>query len=102
MANNIWRKVRLWGLVGLIAGDVSMLLIMALAGQWIWFTTFSAITLIIVLAEIFSYFFTKEKITISTRYGLWIKESPVWALIALGCFLIAMISLAVHLVGYAF
>jgi hypothetical protein len=101
MSSNWARRIRFWGLVGLIAGDVAMLLIMGICGQWIWFTTFLAITLMIVIAECYSYFFTPEHITISTRYGRWIKAQSALALIALGLLLFAMVSLAIHLIGYS-
>jgi len=97
-----WRKVRLFGLIGLIGGAGAMLAILAFFHQWIWFAVFSVISIAVIGGEIYSYFFTPQHITISTRYGLWIKSNPFWALLALGLFIFAMLSLAVHLIGYAF
>ena len=97
-----WRVGRTVGLWVLIICTIAMLGIMAQAGQWIWFTVFSVIALAVLLGEAYSYFFTKERITISTRYGRWIKMQPIRAYLALAFFVCAMLGLAVHLVGYAF
>ncbi len=98
--NLFWRRVRLWALVCLIAGDVANITLEIIGGQWFWASGFIAISLVIVIEEIVSYW-TDHK-TISTRYGEWIRTQPALALPALGCFIFAMLSLGVHLIGYGF
>lgn len=97
-----WRIARTFGLWVLILATIAMLAIMAFAGQWIWFSVFLVISTTVLIGEAYSYFFTPEHVTISTRYGRWIKAHPVWSLLALALFITAMLGLALHLIGYAF
>jgi len=100
-SNLFWRRVRLWALVAMLVLTGAMLILMAIYGEWWWFGTFSVITITVGSAEALSYF-VGDRHTISQRWGMWIKEHPVAALIALACYIIGQSFLCLHLIGYAF
>ena len=98
--NLFWRRVRLWGLIGLLTTEIGSIALMAIYHHWEWVIPFLGINFCIIGGEAASYIAVHK--TMSTRYGEWIQDHPTPALGALGLFLFAMISLCVHLIGYAF
>lgn len=98
MSLSQWTAIGNISLVVLIVFTVLMLAVMFYRKVWYWFAVFTGIAGCVVTGEIVSFGALHK--SISSQYGYWIQAEPVWALLALGCFLVAMLALIVHL--YAF
>jgi len=92
------------GLWVLILADLAMLVTLYLTGNIVWFGVFLAITLWIVLAEVWGMLVgypdstgQRRKMTISTNYKLYIQRVGWIGYVPLVLFWIAMTGLVVHL-----
>ena len=95
--SEISKKIRLaalWVLIiSLSLGD----LLLYVKGQIIWGTFWSIILLLVVGYEIYAYFFSKHKTTISNIWKEWTIENPFFAYLTLGLIWLGLNALIVHL-----
>ena len=80
-------------ILSLSAGDI----LLYLRGQVIWGIFWSLILLLVVIFEVWAYFFSKEKTTISNIWKAWAIKSPLWAYLTLGLLWAGLTALIVHL-----
>lgn len=102
--NLFWRRVRLWGLVGVIAFACAMLGLQAIGAltiePLIWWVVgmFGTIIAVVLVFELAAYLSCGH--TISQIYGMYLKKQPVPALVSMACFIVSMLFLCAHFWGY--
>ena len=100
MSPEAWWYVGNWTLYTLIGFGALALLVFAIRKMWYWFAAIGICFGGVIGAEIASFLILKK--SISTQYGAWLQADPVWAILGLLFFSLAMISLVLHLVAYGF
>jgi len=91
------RKIALWIMIfGLGTADV----LLFIKGQFIWGIFWAIILSLVAIFEIYAYFFSKEKTTISNVWKAWAQKSPFWAYTTLFLIWLGLTSLIVHLAIY--
>lgn len=95
--NELGKKIRLVALwvmlVTLIAGNLSLYA----NGQYVWALFLNIILLLVAAFEIYGYFISPQKMTISNMWKQWAKKSPVWSYATLIIIAIGLNALIVHL-----
>lgn len=90
----ITRTVALWiMMIGAAVADA----LLYWQGQIIWGVFWSIIILLVIGFEIYAYFFSKHKRTISNIWKAWAQTSPFWAYLTLFILWVSLSALCLHL-----
>ena len=95
--NEIGKQIRLAALWVMIIALVAADIILYIVGQFIWATFWTIILLLVAGYEIYAFYFSKHKTTISNIWKQWTIKSPVLAYSTLALIWIGLSALAVHL-----
>lgn len=91
------RQIALWVMIfGLGLAD----LFLFIRGQFIWGIFWAIILSLVVIFEVYSYYFSKHKTTISNIWKKWDEKSPIWARPTLFLLWLGLTALIVHLAIY--
>jgi hypothetical protein len=100
MTPELWSAIGAFSLYTLIGFGLLTLAVFAFRKMWYWFAAIGVCFGGVIGAEIVSFIVLHK--SISTQYGAWLNQEPVWGSLGLIFFSLAMISLVLHLVAYAF
>ena len=95
--SEIGKQVRLAALWVMIITLVAADIILYVVGQIIWGTFWTIILMLVAAYEIYAFYFSKHKTTISNIWKQWAMKSPITAYITLALLWIGLTALAVHL-----
>ena len=90
----ITRTVALWVMI-ILAGTADAILYWQ--GQIVWGVFWSLIILLVICFEIYGFFFSPQKKTISNMWKEWAIKSPGWAYTTLALLWVALTALCIHL-----
>ena len=95
--SDLGKRVRQIALIVMIAGLGVANLFLYLRGQIVWGIFWSLILLLVAGFELYSFYVSKAKTTISNVWKKWSQESPFWAYTTLALLCIGLNALIVHL-----